>query len=177
MKNIINLFDWISIKSGKAVSWLSALLVIVICFDVITRYLFNETQTWMPELEWHLFAAVFLIGAAYTFHDDAHVRVDLFYANKSEKWKAWINLIGILIFLVPWCLVVIRAANKYAYNAFLINETSPDPGGLPGRWIIKYMVVLGFLLLLLQAISVALKCILVIQGKRECLYMVDKKAN
>jgi TRAP-type mannitol/chloroaromatic compound transport system permease small subunit len=129
----------------------------------------------MPELEWHLFATVFLIGAAYTFKEDAHVRVDVFYANKSEKWKAWINLTGIIIFLIPWCLVVIRASNKYALNAFNINEKSPDPGGLPARWIIKYVVVIGIFLLLLQAISICFKCILVLLGKRDRIFNVDNK--
>ena len=145
-------------------------MVIVICIDVVIRYVFNTSKAWITEFEWHMFALVFLIGAAYTFKSDAHVRVDLFYAKLSEKGKAIINITGIIGLLLPWCLVVIRASYKYAYNSFIIRESSPDPGGLPGRYIIKFAIVLGFILLALQAISVLLKSIAVLSGKRAVIF-------
>ena len=154
---------------------MSTLLVLVICVDVVVRYLFNATQEWMTEFEWHLFALIFLIGAAYTFKEDAHVRVDLFYNQWSEKTKAWINISGILLLLLPWCLIVIRAAQKYAMNAYRIRESSPDPGGLPARYLIKFAVVIGFLLLLLQALSVLLKSIAVLRDQRSAIF--DKSAQ
>ncbi len=170
MQKIISFFDAVSIWVGKTVSWLTTVLVVVIFLDVIIRYFFNASQAWMTEFEWHLFAIVFLLGAAYTFTHDAHVRVDLFYANWSEKRKAWINLVGIVVLLIPWCLVVLRASNKYAYNSFRIGEASPDPAGLPARWFIKYMIVVGFVLLLIQAVSVLLKSIAVLMDQRETVF-------
>jgi len=162
--------DFITGKIGRAVSWLNVLLVILICFDVGMRYFFSHTRVWIIDLEWHLFALIFLLGAAFTFQKDRHVRVDLFYHRVSEKTKAWINLVGIVCLLIPWCLVIIWAANKYAYNAWIIKETSPDPGGMPARYIIKYAIVVGFLLLLLQALSTAINCMLVILNRRHNVF-------
>lgn len=137
---------------GKITSWLSLLLVLLICADVALRYLFSATKTWVIELEWHLFGALFLLGAAYTFRDDQHVRVDVFYQKWSDKRKAWINLIGILLFLVPWCLTVIYVGGEYTWNSWRVREVSPDPGGLPMRYLIKAAIPLGFLILLLEGL-------------------------
>jgi len=126
----------------------------IICIDVFMRYILNTTQTWVIELEWHLFALIFLLGASYTLQEDQHVRVDLFYADRSNKSKAWINLAGTLLFLVPWCLILINSSFNYATNSWMMNEGSPNPGGLPARYIIKYCMTFGFVLLLLQGIAV-----------------------
>ena len=94
VSSIQQLNEW----AGKGISWLTTLLVLLVCFDVVTRYLFSDTQAWIMELEWHLFALIFIIGAGYAFKHDRHVRVDLFYANFSERDKAWVNLIGAILF-------------------------------------------------------------------------------
>ena len=107
----------------------------------------------MTELEWHLFALIFLLGAGFAFKHDKHVRVDLFYANYSPKDKALTNLLGNLILLIPWCIFIIYFSFGYAQTSFLENETSPDPGGLPARYVIKFSITIGFILLLLQAIG------------------------
>lgn len=129
------------------------MLVILICIDVLMRYYFSTTEKWVIELEWHIFSLIFLIGASYTFKEDKHVRVDVFYNNFSEKRKALVNLLGNIFFLIPWCIVVIYTSYQYAGVSFSYREISPDPGGLPARYIIKYAITLGFFLLLLQAIS------------------------
>jgi len=139
-------------KVGAFISWLNILLVVLICLDVILRYFFNTTEKWVIELEWHMFAAIFLIGASYTFREDKHVRVDVFYQNFSEKRKLWVNLLGNLFFLIPWTLVVIYASYKYANVSFSYLEGSPDPNGLPARYFIKYVITIGFILLLVQAV-------------------------
>ncbi len=167
---IENWIEQLSEKSGRFVSWFNVLLVVVICIDVIIRYFFNASQAWITEFEWHLFAMIFLVGAAYTFKHDAHVRVDLFYAKLPERSKAWINIVGIVAFLIPWCLIVLRASWKYAHNSFKINEGSPDPGGLPYRWFIKYMIVVGFLILLLQSVGLMLRCLNVLRGKQKTIF-------
>lgn len=162
-KGIDEVNDWI----GRSVSWFTTALVVLVCFDVITRYLFSNTHAWIMELEWHLFALVFLLGAAYCFRHDRHVRVDLFYAKFSEKDQALVNFVGALLFLIPWCIVIIWVSMKYAWQSYLIGETSPDPGGLPARYLIKFSIALGIFLLLLQAVSSLIKSGIVLFEKSQ----------
>ena len=151
-------------RVGKAASWLTTALMLLVCVDVVIRYLFNDTQAWIIELEWHLFGLIFLLGAGYAFKHDRHVRVDVFYANFSERDKAWVNLIGGLVFLLPWAAVLTFVSFEYATIAYRIGEGSPDPGGLPARYIIKYAVTAGLGLLLLQGIANIIDSILLLAG-------------
>ncbi len=150
----MNAIDTLNEYVGKAVSWLTTILVLVICFDVIMRYLFTWSSAAIFELEWHIFASIFMVGSAYALKHDKHVRVDLFYSKFSEKKKAWVNLIGTLLFLFPFCIVIIWTSIPFVQNSFRILETSPDPGGLPARFIIKSTIPIGFILLLLQGVSI-----------------------
>ena len=161
--NIKNGIDQINEQIGRLTSWLTALLVLLVCYDVFTRYMMNETRAWVMELEWHLFALIFLLGAAYALKHDKHVRVDLFYADFSNIDKAWVNLLGGILFLVPWCLMVIYWSFDYANLSLSVREGSPDPGGLPARYIIKFVVPLGIGLLLLQGISSIISSIFVLK--------------
>lgn len=155
MKAIDNLIAFV----GKSVSWLNLVLIVVICLDVLFRYTFSFSKNWIIELEWHLFALVFLLGSAYALQADKHVRVDVFYQNFSERTKTIVNLLGTLIFLLPWCYLVITSAYKFAINSWYIKEGSNQPGGLPARYVIKGMVVIGFLLLAMQGVSLLVKYI------------------
>jgi len=148
-----SLTEWV----GKQVSWLNLFLVILICLDVIFRYAFNFSKKYIIELEWHLFALVFILAAAYTFKHDRHIRVDLFYQNFTPVTQKWVNTIGSIIFLIPWCIVVIYTSYHYALNSFSYREGSPDPGGLPARYVIKFMITAGFILLLFQTLSYIIK--------------------
>ena len=124
------------------------------------RYFFNASQPWIVELEWHLFSLIFLLGAGFAFKHDRHVRVDLFYANFSEKDKAWTDLVGSVVFLIPWCILMMYFSFQYAYSSYVDGEGSPDPGGLPARYLIKFSIVVGIGLLLLQAIGKVAEVIL-----------------
>ena len=157
LRKFVTVVDNLNEKVGKGVSWLTAILVLVVCFDVFTRYVLNKSSIAVPEMEWHLFAVIFLIGAAYTLKHDRHVRVDVLYLKFSAKTKAWINLLGSLIFLIPLTIVVIISSKNFVLNSFRVNETSPDPGGLPARYLLKAAIPLAFLLLLLQGVSLAMK--------------------
>ncbi len=134
------------------------------------RYLFRISFSWIAELEWHMFALIFLLGAAYTLKEDAHVRVDLFYDRWSEHTKAWVNLAGVLVFLLPWCLIVIRASYRYFAFSFRVGERSPDPGGLPALYVLKFAIVAAFVLLALQAVAMALRCVAVLMGQRSHIF-------
>jgi len=151
---------------GIFASWFSGLLMIVVIYDILMRYLFKLSTPWIMELEWHLFSILFLLGSAYTFQQDKHVRVDLFYSKLPEAEQARINLFGNLLFLLPWSLFIIKYSFDYAYAAYLIGEGSPDPGGLPYRFIIKSFIGIGFLLLALQAIGNSLQCLQILRDAK-----------
>lgn len=147
------LIDRIVKRIGTLVSWLSVLLVLIIVIDVALRYLFNSTSAASFELEWHLFAALFLLGAGYTLQQDKHVRVDVFYHRFSLKQKAWVNALGTLVLLLPFCTIAFWESLSFVASSFAFRETSPDPGGLPARYLIKSTIPIGFFLLGLQGIS------------------------
>jgi TRAP-type mannitol/chloroaromatic compound transport system permease small subunit len=149
---------------GRGVSWVSLLLVVVVFVDVVMRYAFKTSFVFTQELEWHLFAFIFLIGAGYTLLHDGHVRVDIIYQRLSGKGKAWINLLGVIFFLIPGCYLVIITSWKFVGNSFSLLEGSPDPGGIPFRFIVKGTMTVGYILLLLQGISMGLHALLQILG-------------
>ncbi len=162
MKKAISFLEKINEKTGNLVSWVAVLMVIVISLDVIIRYLFQFTFIWIVEIEIYLFGIMFLLAAGYTFKYGKHVKVDVFYAKLSEKGRAWIDLIGGLFFLLPWSYIVISASWRYAYSSFLMGESSPQPGGLPALYILKFCITLGFAFLLLQGLASILKSIQII---------------
>lgn len=157
LNRILNGVDQFINWMGRATSWLVPILVLLVCFDVFSRYVFGESQIWMVELEWHLFAVIFLIGAAYTLQEDKHVRVDVFYSKFSRKDKGLVNFIGTLILLIPWGIVLLVYSFEYAMDAYRIGEGSPNPGGIPAWYVIKFVLPLGILLLLLQALVLLFK--------------------
>lgn len=160
-KKISSFNEWV----GKGASWLTLLLVLIVGVDVISRYFFNTTKNWVLELEWYLFAIIFLLGAAYALKQDKHVRVDLFYARFGKKDKALVNFWGTLLFLIPWCLFVFFSSFNYAWESFEIRERSPNPGGLPALYLIKSMIPLGAFLLLLQGIALLINSALLLRKK------------
>ncbi|MBF0380208.1 MAG: TRAP transporter small permease subunit [Magnetococcales bacterium] len=150
------IIDSINERVGQFVSWISLALVVVVSIDVIMRYLFNSSYVFVQELEWHMFAFIFLLGAGYTQLHDQHVRVDLLYQQFSPRVRAWVNLIGVLLFLIPGCYLLISVSIPWVVTAYEIGEISPDPGGIPARFIIKSFVPIGFTLLMLQGVSLAI---------------------
>ncbi len=153
MDKLFTRIEKLTSSIGHAAAWLSLVLVVLVCFDVSMRYLFNDTRIWMVELEWHLFAALFLLSGAWTLQQDRHVRVDVFYARFAPKDKALVNLYGTLLLLLPWAVVVLWVSWSNAWQSFLIREGSPDPGGLPARYLVKGLVPVSFFLLILQALA------------------------
>ncbi len=165
LRNTVRIANFVNEWIGRSVAWLSTLLVLLVCFDVARRSMFNTTAAWIMELEWHLFALLFLLGAGYALKHDRHVRVDLFYTQFSEKDKALVDLLGTVLLLVPWCIVIIYTSFYYALDSYQIGEGSPDPGGLPARYFIKFAITAGMSLLLLQAMATVANSILILQNK------------
>lgn len=155
--------------TGRAVAWLVLAMVLVTAWDVAMRYLFQAGSVRLQELEWHLFALVFLLGSAYTLRHDGHVRVDIFFRGRrfGPRGRAAIDVIGTLLFLLPFCAVVIHASIPFVESSFRFGESSPDPGGLPHRWLLKAAIPLGFGLLMIQGVAMAIRGVQVLAGLRE----------
>jgi TRAP-type mannitol/chloroaromatic compound transport system permease small subunit len=164
LKTLCRLIDTLNEWIGRGVAWVTLALVVVIFIDVVMRYLFNTSFVFTQELEWHLFAFIFLIGAGYTLLHDGHVRVDIIYQRLGLKGQAWINLLGVIFFLIPGCFMVMSTSWKFVVNSYMIMEGSPDPGGIPFRFIVKGCIPAGFLLLLIQGISLGMHSLLQILG-------------
>jgi len=164
IEKVVNVIEKISDKIGYFVSWICTLMVLTVFYDTIMRYAFNHGSVALQELEWHLFAVVFLLGAAFTFKEGGHVRVDILYMSFSKKTKAWIDFIGTFIFLIPFAVMVILSSKIFIHNSWMVREVSSDPGGLPARYILKAMIPLGFILLIIQGLSEALKNFMIIKG-------------
>ena len=160
---IDTLNEWV----GRGVAWVTLGLVVVVFVDVLMRYILNISFVFTQELEWHLFGFIFLIGAGYTLLHDGHVRVDIIYQRAGWKGRAWVNLCGVLLFLIPGCIMVISTSWKFTMNSFAILEGSPDPGGIPFRFILKGCIPVGFTLLLFQGISLGLHSFMQILGIEE----------
>jgi TRAP-type mannitol/chloroaromatic compound transport system permease small subunit len=163
----INFIDKLNTKLGILSSWLTLVLVLVTCYDVFTRYILNKSSIALQELEWHLFAVIFLMSAAYTLIKDDHVRVDVLYSRFNNEQKAWINFLGSVFLLIPFCVLVIYTSKDFVLNSFMFKETSPDAGGLPARYILKSFIPVSFVFLLLQGLSLAFKSFLEIKSKRK----------
>lgn len=159
MKNLIFILEKLVVGVGKATSWLSILIVLIIVVDVFMRYTFGITSSGSFEIEWHLFGALFLLGAGWTLKEDKHVRVDVFYQKFSKKTQAWVNLVGTVVLLMPFCWVILIESVQFTFTSFQINEVSPDPGGLPARFLVKAMIPAGFLILGMQGIAIVLRSI------------------
>lgn len=154
---IDRLTGWI----GRGVAWLTLAMVLIGAFNAVARYAGRflgvslSSNAWI-ELQWYLFSVIFLLGAAYTLREDAHVRVDVLFAQFSERLQAWINILGVLLLLLPFSVFMLWVSLPAVRNSWRIREGSPDPGGL-ARWPLKTLVLLCFGLLLLQGIAELIK--------------------
>jgi TRAP-type mannitol/chloroaromatic compound transport system permease small subunit len=161
---IDRLNEWI----GRAVCWLALAMVLIGAYNAVARYFDRHLGTALSsntylELQWYMFGAMFLFAAAYALRHDAHVRVDVFYAKLSPRGRAWVNLFGSLLLLLPFCALVIWVSWDSVVRSWSIREMSPDPGGLP-RYPLRAAVPIAFALLMLQGISYAIRQVAVLRG-------------
>ena len=132
-------------------------MVLLGAFNAVARYLgrylgVQLSSNGFIEAQWYLFSLIFLLGAAYTLRRDAHVRVDVIYGKLSTRRRAWIDLIGTVLLLIPFCLFGLWSSWPSVRNSWAVREVSPDPGGLP-RYPLKVFILVAFVLLLLQGIA------------------------
>lgn len=145
--------------TGQAVSWLTLVMVVLTFLIVILRYGFNQGWIWLQESVTYMHAAVFMLAAAWAFQADEHVRVDIFYRDKSTRHKAWVDLAGTVLFLVPVCVFLLIIAWDYVAASWSAMESSREAGGLPVVYILKSLVLLLPLLLLAQSFCTIKVCI------------------
>lgn len=141
------------VRLGEAVSWLWLVLLGVIVANVVLRYAFGEGRVEFEEVQWHLYATGFLLGLAYALQADAHIRVDVLHERFDPRLRAWVELYGTLLLLLPFVALVLVHAVPFVVASWQAGEVSQSPGGLPLRWAIKAMLPLGFALLLAAALA------------------------
>ena len=165
------LIDTVNDRVGRAVYWLILIMVIISTLNAISRKAFDFSSNAFLEIQWYLFSAMFLLGAGYTLLKDEHVRIDVIASKFSKKGQIWIDIIGTLLFLLPFSLLVLYLAWPYFMLSFESQEWSPNPGGLI-VWPVKILIPIGFFLLFLQGISRLIKLIGALQGKVDLDAMV-----
>lgn len=154
---------------GKLFSWL-VLAAVLVCFTVVVqRYVFSTTRLWMQDLYVWLNGAMFMAVAGYTLLIDGHVRVDILYRPASPRRKAVMDLIGVLLFLLPFCVVVWLWGFDYVQRSWMLKEASENPGGMPGLYILKTFILAFVVLVGLQGIAMALRSVLVLKGRDDLL--------
>lgn len=154
-----NLLDRTSVAVGRAAAWLTLFMVIVTFVVVVMRYVFDAGLIWVQESVIWMHAAVFMLGAAYTLQDEGHVRVDVFYRKMSDQRRAWVDLVGVIIFLLPLCLFLAWNSIEFVSQSWSIREMSRESGGLPYPLIpmLKSIVLLMPITVALQGLSLFLK--------------------
>ena len=151
--------DAVSRRTGQAIAWLTLALGLAGTAVVVLRYAFDTGFIWMQESLTWMHALTFMLGAAYTLEADEHVRVDVFYRGWSVRTRAVVDLLGTLLFLLPLCAFLLWASYPYVAGAWRIAERSREAGGLPALYLLKTAIPAMAVLLALQGVSGALRCI------------------
>lgn len=159
MNNTIAFLESINERVGRIAAWSTAFMVAVIFFLVVMRYGFGSFNQQLSELTTYFFGISFLLSSGYALKHESHVRVDLFYAKWNERQKAVVDLIGTIFFLFPWCIVAIMTCWQYAIISFRLGESSSQPSGLPSVWLLKFIILIGFVLLFIQGVAMVLRSI------------------
>lgn len=164
MLTLARLIDALNERIGRAVMWLVLAAVLISSGNAVFRYGLNMSSNAWLEIQWYLFAAIFLFGAGYTLKHNGHVRIDVLYGRFSVRTRALIDLIGGLLFLLPTAAMIAWLSWAGFAESYAIGEMSPDAGGL-SRWPIKLAIPVGFVLLALQGISESIKRWAFLAGK------------
>ncbi len=144
---------------GRTIAWLTLVMVVLTFGIVVIRYGFNQGWIWMQESVTYLHALVFMAAVAWAFQTDDHVRVDIFYRSNSSRYKNWVNLLGTLVFLVPFSVFLLVIGWNYVSASWQTLESSREAGGLPAVYLLKSLILIMPALLLLQSWSTAKACI------------------
>lgn len=176
MKPLLGLsrsIDWVSTKLGIIANWLVLLACVVSAGNATLRYLFHLGSSGWLEIQWYMFAGMVLLGAPYTLLLNEHVRVDLMYSLASPRARLWIDVFGILFFLLPMCLILVYFTWPWFVRSWSIGEVSPNAGGLI-RWPVKLLLPVGFSWMAAQGLSELIKRVASLLGVIHAEFVYEK---
>jgi len=159
--------DRVIIKIGKIAAWAGLALILITIFDVITRRFLVLGSTKLQEAEWHFHVILFSFCLGYAYLKDAHVRIDLVREKLSERTQWWLEVAGCLLFLLPYCGLVVYYGIDFVERSYATSEISASATGLTHRWLIKSAIPLGFSILALAAVAVLLRKVVELFGPEE----------
>lgn len=159
---ISDVFGRIVEKIGQWAAWIAIALIVVILFDVVSRRFFAMGSSKLQELEWHFHAILFMFSLGIGYVHDTHVRIDIIRERLGRRTQCWIEIIGCILFLIPFSLVVIYYGAELTHRSWIKGEISSSATGLPFRWLIKSVIPIGMSVLLLGGISVLLRRIVML---------------
>ena len=175
--SLSRLIDTISTVVGKLTMWLILATTLISAGNALVRKAFNQSSNGLLEIQWYLFAAVFLLGAGYGFLKNSHVRIDFISSKLSDRGRNWVDVIGILVVLIPFCVISIGLGWPFFIQAYTSGEISTNAGGLI-RWPVYGLIPLGFALLMLQGVSELIKRIAFLTGNGpDVLSSEDSKSD
>jgi len=169
MKSLLalsRLIDAINLRVGRAVMWVTLLVVLVSAGNAVVRKVFHSSSNAWLELQWYMFGAMFLLSAGYTLLKNEHVRVDILSSRLSRRKQIWIEVFGVLFFMLPACVLILVLSWPVFTESWLTGEQSSNSGGLV-RWPVKLLIPVGFALLVLAGISHLIKCVGFLLGRCE----------
>ena len=158
---------------GELVSWLSLAMVLVTFLVVVLRYAFDSGSIALQESVTYLHATLFMLAIAYTLGRNGHVRVDIFYQRMGPRARAWVDLVGTLVLLIPVCVLILWLGWRYVGDSWAVREGSREAGGLPGVYLLKTLILLMPALLLLQGLAWVARSALLLSGRADALTEVD----
>ena len=173
---LMRLINLINRLMGNIFMWLAVTIVLVCFWVVVERYVFSTTRLWMQDLYPWMNGVMFTAVAGYALYRNDHVRVDIFYRPASTLRKAWLDLLGVCIFLMPFAWVVWTYCFNFVQRSIGLMEASSNPGGMPGLWFLKSFILVFAVVIGLQGIAMAIRSILIIAG-REDLVPSDYRYN
>lgn len=167
LAKISDMIDQLLAGIGKLAAWAGVILIGATIFDVITRRFLVLGSTKIQEFEWHMHVVLFGLLIGYAYLKDSHVRIDLIRERLNERTQWWLEIIGCLIFLVPYCVLVIYFSYDFTVRAFTSDEISASATGLSHRWIIKAIIPIGFGLLALAGLATIFRKVVELFGPPE----------
>ncbi|MFA7280054.1 MAG: TRAP transporter small permease subunit [Sterolibacterium sp.] len=155
--------DNINLRLGKATTWLILIVVVISAGNAVMRYAINWSSNGLLEIQWYLFSAIFLLCSGYVLLNNEHIRIDVIAGRLSPRAQNWIDVFGIMVFLLPMAMITLYLSWPVFINAWDSGEGSPNPGGLI-RWPVRLLMPIGFLLLTLQGFSELIKRVAFLTG-------------
>lgn len=154
---LVRYIDAFTDRCGRLLAWLALAMALLTALIVVLRYGFNIGFVAGQEAVTYMHGALFLLGAAYALKTGAHVRVDIFYREFSERSRAWVNSLGGIVFLLPLCAFIVASSWNYVAESWSMRESSPEPGGIPAVFLLKTLIPLAAINLALQGIAEVLR--------------------